>query len=59
MNFPTDFWCRLCALLHDEESIGKPKWYEDVNEWWRGAGVCTNGSWRSFQARRDIINDDD
>jgi hypothetical protein len=25
-------------MLHDEESISQPKWYEDVNDWWRGQG---------------------
>lgn len=30
--------CRVCAMLHDEESISQPKWYEDVNDWWRGQG---------------------
>lgn len=54
----TYFWCRVCSMLHDEESISKPKWYEDVNTWWRGSGVCTNGSWRNFQARKDTISDD-
>lgn len=36
----TFFWCRVCAMLHDEEMISKPKWYNDINEWWRGKGVC-------------------
>lgn len=54
----TYFWCRLCSMLHDEASISQPKWYEDVNEWWRGQGVCTNGSWRKFQARKDVMLDD-
>lgn len=60
LSLVSDFWCRLCAILHDEDSISKPKYYEDVNEWWRGQkGVCTNGSWRDFQARSDVISDDD
>lgn len=46
------------AMLHDEDSISQPKWHEDVNDWWRGQGVCTNGSWRKFQARKDIMSDD-
>lgn len=54
----TYFWCRVCSLLHDEQSLARPKWYEDVNEWWRGPGVCTNGSWRNFQARKDVMSDD-
>ncbi|XP_037822771.1 LOW QUALITY PROTEIN: glycoprotein 3-alpha-L-fucosyltransferase A-like [Lucilia sericata] len=54
----TYYWCRVCSSLHDEESLRKPRWYTDVNDWWRGAGVCTNGSWRNFKARKDIITDD-
>uniref|UniRef100_A0A1A9WE13 Fucosyltransferase n=1 Tax=Glossina brevipalpis TaxID=37001 RepID=A0A1A9WE13_9MUSC len=54
----TFFWCRVCAALHDEDSLRKPRWYGDVNDWWRGAGICTNGSWRNFRARKDIITDD-
>ncbi|CAD7005457.1 unnamed protein product [Ceratitis capitata] len=54
----TYYWCRVCAALHDEESLRKPRWYTDVNDWWRGAGVCTNGSWRNFKARKDVIRDD-
>ncbi|XP_078036874.1 glycoprotein 3-alpha-L-fucosyltransferase A [Augochlora pura] len=34
----TYFWCRVCAMLHDERPT---KFYKDVNEWWRGEGVCT------------------
>lgn len=40
----TYFWCRLCAMLHAPSS---PRHYEDVNEWWRGRGVCTAKSWRN------------
>lgn len=39
----TYFWCRLCSMLHDDL---QSKNYRDVNEWWRGHGVCTHGSWR-------------
>lgn len=43
----TYFWCRVCSMLHDADTIGKPsKWYEDINDWWNGQGVCTRGSWR-------------
>lgn len=43
----TFFWCRVCAMLHNEEALSKPKWYEDVNDWWRGEGVCNKKSWDS------------
>jgi hypothetical protein len=37
------FFCRLCAMLHDDFPN---KFYRDVNDWWRGQGICTKGSWR-------------
>lgn len=55
----TYFWCRVCAMLHDEYGVKMSSYYEDVNEWWRGPGVCTNGSWRNFHARKNIMSDDD
>jgi hypothetical protein len=37
----TFYWCRVCAMLHDDYSIKhQSKWYEDINDWWRGPGVC-------------------
>ncbi|RLU22705.1 hypothetical protein DMN91_004983 [Ooceraea biroi] len=45
----TYFWCRVCAMLHDDRS---PKHYKDVNEWWRGEGVCTTNSWREHDLAR-------
>ncbi|KAF4530575.1 hypothetical protein B566_EDAN006781 [Ephemera danica] len=43
----TYFFCRVCALLHDPEAPRKN--YRDVNEWWRGTGVCISGSWRQHR----------
>lgn len=40
----TYFWCRLCALLH---APFQARHYEDINDWWRGPGVCTASSWRN------------
>lgn len=54
----TYYWCRVCSMLHDEVAVQRGKWYEDVNEWWRGSGVCSNGSWRNFQARKEPMSDD-
>lgn len=45
----TYFWCRMCAMLHDDRP---PKYYKDVNEWWRGEGVCTTNSWREHDLAR-------
>lgn len=42
----THFFCRLCALLHDDFPA---KSYRDINEWWRGAGTCTTSSWRKMK----------
>lgn len=39
----TYFWCRLCAMIHDNYPA---KYYNDINEWWRGDGICTLKSWR-------------
>lgn len=34
----TKFFCRLCAMLHDD---GAPvKHYRDFGAWWNGPGVC-------------------
>uniref|UniRef100_A0A336LTI5 Fucosyltransferase n=1 Tax=Culicoides sonorensis TaxID=179676 RepID=A0A336LTI5_CULSO len=56
----TYFWCRVCAMLHDDEFIKKPGkcMIPDINEWWRAPGVCTNGSWRKEMARKEIMGDD-
>ncbi|XP_076174536.1 glycoprotein 3-alpha-L-fucosyltransferase A [Ptiloglossa arizonensis] len=45
----TYFWCRVCAMLHDDR---RPKYYKDVNEWWRGDGICTTSSWREHDLAR-------
>ncbi|KAF7278084.1 glycoprotein 3-alpha-L-fucosyltransferase A-like [Rhynchophorus ferrugineus] len=42
----THFWCRVCAMLH---SPFGSKHYEDINDWWRGPGICTSKSWRSSE----------
>ncbi|VVC38970.1 Fucosyltransferase, N-terminal,Glycosyl transferase family 10 [Cinara cedri] len=34
----TRFYCRLCAMLHDEQRPRKH--YENFPEWWDGLGVC-------------------
>lgn len=43
----TKFFCRLCTMLHDD---GAPnKHYRNINDWWRGPGVCNNAMpWRRF-----------
>ncbi|XP_056644935.1 glycoprotein 3-alpha-L-fucosyltransferase A-like [Diorhabda sublineata] len=43
----TFFWCRLCAMMHAPQS--SQRHYEDINDWWRGPGVCTTKSWRNAE----------
>jgi hypothetical protein len=41
----TFFWCRVCAMLHDESSIERPRWKESISDWWNGKGVCQREPW--------------
>ncbi|CAH1723483.1 unnamed protein product [Aphis gossypii] len=34
----TKFFCRLCAMLHDDDAPIKS--YRNLDHWWRGPGVC-------------------
>ena len=43
-------------MLHDPKVQTEPFSYPDVNEWWRGKGVCINGSWRKFQKALEAEN---
>lgn len=52
----THFFCRLCALLHDDF---RPKSYRDVNAWWRGPGVCTATSWRKQGKHKFVLPPED
>jgi len=45
------FWCRLCALAHDDS--GRESWYNDVDAWWRHPGSCTRDRW---DQPNDLIN---
>jgi len=39
----TKFWCRLCAMLYDDD---KPvMWYSDFNNWWNQPGTCRRDRW--------------
>ncbi|XP_029636394.1 glycoprotein 3-alpha-L-fucosyltransferase A [Octopus sinensis] len=35
----TFFWCRFCTMLHAAD-LYKPTWYDDLENWWRGDGIC-------------------
>lgn len=41
------FWCRVCAMLHDEPSTHHV--YKDINKWQYAEGICTNGFWRDVK----------
>ena len=45
----TKFFCRVCSLLHDEQRTRDEasKYYKDINNWWRGRGICVKDSWRN------------
>jgi len=53
----TKFWCRVCALLHDPKAARpvEARSYNDINNWWRGDGICSNRGWRpdSFSKTED------
>ncbi len=39
----TKYWCRICALLNQKDM---PRmWYSDIEEWWRGPGMCSSDRW--------------
>lgn len=40
------WWCRVCAMLHDEYSL-KPRWYDDINKWWFDPNTMRRGFWRN------------
>ncbi|CAH1786208.1 unnamed protein product [Owenia fusiformis] len=43
----TYWWCRMCSMVHAVDSeYYKPKFYSDVEKWWRGPDVCIgSGKW--------------
>ncbi|XP_064634590.1 glycoprotein 3-alpha-L-fucosyltransferase A-like isoform X2 [Lineus longissimus] len=46
----TFFFCRLCAMLWDQT---RDVWYDDLDEWWRGKGICLA---RKGQSWREMYN---
>ena len=43
----------MCAMAHDTEQRGHT-WYDDLESWWNGDGVCIGkDSWR--QATSEVI----
>lgn len=37
----TNMFCRMCAILHDDQIMSVPRWYENINQWWNGPTTCT------------------
>jgi len=52
----TQFWCRVCAMVHDEtKSVAT---YGDINTWWRGKDVCIGKDrWGQHPNRGPYISD--
>lgn len=55
-----DWHCRLCAMLH---AGVPPMWYDDINNWYTGAGVCLDpspenpyASWRKDRQYNGPLN---
>ena len=48
----TKFWCRMCAMLHDESMPAHH--YANIEQWWRPNGTCTLDRWDNPS---DHIND--
>ena len=53
----TKFYCRLCAMLHD--NTHPPTWYKNINQWWNGRDICVRmtennpyASWRHLSKIR-------
>ena len=50
-NINTKFWCRLCSMVNIAPQY--PMWYDSVNMFWRGPGVCvqpkSDGKWATWQ----------
>ncbi|ESO97562.1 hypothetical protein LOTGIDRAFT_152652 [Lottia gigantea] len=46
----TYFWCRMCALIHDENRPQSV--FENIDKWWRGPGICIGQeTWRSYYSK--------
>ena len=58
MRCDGQFWCRLCALLHEARRSGRHSVYERLEDWWRGPGACIDpgpaqpwSSWRDADGK--------
>ncbi|CAG5134563.1 unnamed protein product [Candidula unifasciata] len=52
----TFFWCRVCALAHDEDR--GQSWYRDIEAWWNGDDICIGErTWRGVKRTKKLIAD--
>lgn len=45
---PKQYFCELCAMLHDNETMSATKWYPDYDAWWSAPGICTQSRWNDI-----------
>ncbi|BFZ15757.1 hypothetical protein BsWGS_18796 [Bradybaena similaris] len=52
----TFFWCRVCALAHDEDR--GQSWYQNMEAWWNGPDICIGEkTWRDVKRTKKLIAD--
>jgi len=50
----TRFFCRVCSMLHyPQMRAAEYNHYDDINNWWRGDGVCSDAGWRLTRELKD------
>ncbi|KAH3882513.1 hypothetical protein DPMN_006453 [Dreissena polymorpha] len=51
----TFFWCRVCALLHDQSRARHV--YDDLDTWWRGPNVCIGRQrWKDVKKNKHLLS---
>lgn len=50
----TKLWCRICAMLHDDNAISNGAWYSDINEWIHQPNICTDGFWHDVRKQTNV-----
>ena len=48
----TKFWCRLCSMVNLASEF--PMWYQNVNDFWRGEGVCVKAEEKTWASWRGV-----
>lgn len=47
---PKQYFCDLCAMLHDNETMSTPTWFPSYDDWWNAPDTCTLGRWSDLNA---------